>query len=172
MAPGVALEFAQAAAEARPYKKGHLLIAAGMIESHVDQLFTPEGRAKWQIPSKETAQDQTEKLILSEDNKEHLKVIVAALISDMMPAIQRLVARDPRILRFSLSNSPRFKERIIKEYKAQLAARRKSEIALLRAAPKLSQANVSTQAYRAIRNILVDMGFSNVLPTEHDLPPL
>ena len=169
MAPGVALEFAQAAAEARPYKKGHLLIAAGMIESHVDQLFTPEGRAKWQIPSKETAQGQTEKLILSEDNKEHLKVIVAALISDMMPFIHRMVARDPRIQRFSLSNSPRFKELIIKEYKAQLAARRKSQIALLRAASKMSQANVSTQAYRAIRNILVDMGFRDVLPTERDL---
>ena len=169
MDPAVAFEFAQVAAEARPYKQGHLRIAAGMIESHVDQLFTPEGRAKWQIPSKETAQGQTEKLILSEDNKEHLKVIVAALISDMMPAIQRLVARDPRIQRWSLSNSPRFKERIIKEYKAQLAARRKSQIALLRAASKMSQANVSTQAYRAIRNILVDMGFRNVLPTERDL---
>jgi hypothetical protein len=167
----VAAEFAQVAADAKPYKRGHLQVAAGVIKSHVDQLFTRQGRAKWQIPSmaRGAAQGQTEKPILSEENKDDLKVIVAALISDMMPALQRLVAKDPRIQRFSLSNSPRFKELIIKEYKVQLAARRKSQIALLRAASTLAQNNVSTQAYRAIRSILVEMGFRNVMPTEGDL---
>ena len=167
----VAAEFAQVAADAKPYKRGHLQVAAGVIKSHVDQLFTRQGRAKWQIPSmaRGAALGQTEKPILSEENKDDLKVIVAALISDMMPALQRLVAKDPRIQRFSLSNSPRFKELIIKEYKVQLAARRKSQIALLRAASTLAQNNVSTQAYRAIRSILVEMGFRNVMPTEGDL---
>ena len=181
MDQGVADKFAQVAADAKKFKRGHIQVAAGMIKSHVEQLFTPECRATWQIPSttrrakqhgssKEETENcctQTEKL--SEDNKEHLKVIVAAQISDMMPGIQRLVASDPRIQRFSLSNSPKFKEQIIKVYKAELAARRKSEIALLRAASKLSQANVSSQAYRAIRNILVEMGFKDVLPTVKDL---
>ena len=167
----VAAEFAQVAADAKQYKRGHLQVAAGMIKSHVNQLFTRQGRAKWQIPSmaRGAALGQTEKPILSEENKDDLKVIVAALISDMMPALQRLVAKDPRIQRFSLSNSPRFKELIIKEYKVQLAARRKSQIALLRAASTLAQNNVSTQAYRAIRSILVEMGFRNVMPTEGDL---
>jgi hypothetical protein len=173
----VASEFAQAGADASCFKRGHVIIAAGAIKAHVEQLLTKEGRAKWQLPSRwakgagkeETCSTQKEKPMLSEDNKEHLKVIVAALISDMMPSIQRLVASDPRIQRFSLSNSPRFKEQIIKEYKAQLAERRKSEVALLRAASTMSKANVSTQAYRAIRSILVGMGFRNVLPTERDL---
>ena len=130
----VASEFAQAGADASCFKRGHVIIAAGAIKAHVEQLLTKEGRAKWQLPSRwakgagkeETCSTQNEKPMLSEDNKEHLKVIVAALISDMMPSIQRLVASDPRIQRFSLSNSPRFKEQIIKEYKAQLAERRKT----------------------------------------------
>ena len=33
----------------------------------------------------------------------------------------------------------------------------------------MSKANVTTQAYRAIRSILVGMGFCNVMPTERDL---
>ena len=50
--------------------------------------MTKEGRAKWQW-SKGAGKEETqkEKPMLSEDNKEHLKVIVAALISDMMPSI-------------------------------------------------------------------------------------
>jgi hypothetical protein len=109
------------------------------------------------------------KLILHEDIKEHLKVIVAALVSDMMPRVRFLVASDPRIQRFSLANSPRFKEKIITAYKASLVAKRKSEVGLLRAASKLASANVSTTAYRAIRSILVEMGFHYVMPTERDL---
>ena len=160
-------EFARIAAEAMPYRPGHLKVAEGMIKSHVEMLFTSRGKATWQVPAQ--PRPAPEKLILSENNKEHLKIIVAAQVSDMMPAIQRLVAADPRIQRFSLSNSPRFKELIIKRYKEDLAARRKSEISLLRTASKLSQANVSSQAYRAIRNILVDMGFREVLPVWKDL---
>ena len=76
----------------------------------------------------------TPPLVLSEKNKEHLVIIATSIISDMMPAIQRLVANDPRIQRWSLSNSPRFKEKIIKEYRAELKARRKSDIVLLQAA--------------------------------------
>jgi hypothetical protein len=175
----VASELAQAGADASGYKRGHIIIAAGVIKAHVEQLMTKEGRAKWQLPSrwakgagkeeKCTGSAQQEQPILSEKNKEHLKVIVAAMVSDMMPSIQRLVASDPRIQRFSLSNSPRFKEKIINEYKAQLAERRKSQVELLRAAALMSKANVSTQAYRAIRSILCGMGFRNVMPTEKDL---
>jgi hypothetical protein len=108
-------------------------------------------------------------LVLSEKNKDHLKTIAASLISDMLPAIQRLVASDPRIQRFSLSNSPRFKDKIIKEYRAELKARRKSDIALLQAAATLSKHAVSTKSFRAIRHILRDMGVDWVLPTERDL---
>ena len=80
-----------------------------------------------------------------------------------------MVANDDRILRLSMNNSPRFKERIIKDYKATLIAKRKNEVGLLRAASKLAEANVSTKALRAIRSILNDMGFRYVLPTEEDL---
>ena len=162
-------EFANITAEANVYRQGHLRVAEDLIKSedHVDMLFTPRGRRTWQVPAPKRP-SQPEKLILSENNKEHLKIIVAALVSDMMPSIQRLVAADPRIQRFSLSNSPRFKEMIIKKYKEDLATRRKSEISLLRTATKLAKANVSTQAYRAIRSILVQMGFRDVLPTWRD----
>ena len=139
-------EFAQIAAKAKVYRPGHLKVAEGMIKSHVEMLFTSRGKATWQVPAQLRPAPET--LILSEDNKEHLKIIVAAQVSDMMPAIQRLVAADPRIQRFSLSNSPRFKERIIKKYKEDLAARRKSEISLLRTATKLAKANVSAAWYR------------------------
>ena len=142
-------------------------VAEGLITSHVDMLLTPLGKQLWQDP--EHRQPPPEKLLLSEDNKDHLKVIVAALVSDMPPAIQREVANDIRIQRFSVSNRPRFKEMIIKKYKEDIAARRKSEVALLRTASKLAEANVSTQAYRAIRNILVDMGFREVLPVWRDI---
>ena len=163
-------EFANITAEANIYRQGHLRVAVDLIKSkdHVDMLFTPRGRRTWQIPAPKRP-SQPEKLILSEKNKEHLKIIVAAQVSDMMPAIQRLVAADPRIQRFSLANSPQFKELIIKKYKEDLASRRKSEISLLRTAAKLAKANVSTQAYRAIRNILVQMGFREVLPVWEDI---
>ena len=165
-------EFAGIAAEANVYRPGHLKVAEELIKSqdHADMLFTAQGKraSRWHVPAPKRP-SQPERLILSEKNKEHLKIIVAAQVSDMMPSIQRLVARDPRIQRFSLSNSTRFKELIIKQYKEDLAARRKSEISLLRAATMMSKANVSTKAYRAIRSILVSMGFRNVLPTWKDL---
>ena len=163
-------EFAKVTAEGNVYRQGHLRVAADLIKSkgHVDMLFTPRGRSTWQVPAPKRP-SQPENLILSENNKEHIKIIVAALISDMMPSMQRLVASDPRIQRFSLSNSPRFKEMIIKKYREDLAARRKSEISLLRATTMMAKANVSTQAYRAIRSILVHMGFRDVLPTWQDI---
>jgi hypothetical protein len=37
----------------------------------------------------------TPPLVLSEKNKEHLIIIATSIISDMMPAIRRLVAKDP-----------------------------------------------------------------------------
>ena len=111
----------------------------------------------------------TPPLVLSEKNKEHLVIIATSIISDMMPAIQRLVANDPRIQRWSLSNSPRFKEKIIKEYRAELKARRKSDIVLLQAASTLSKHAVSSKSFRAIRHILKDMGVEWVMPTERDL---
>jgi hypothetical protein len=104
-----------------------------------------------------------------EESKEHIKIIVAGLVSDMLPNIQMLVASDPRIQRWSLSNSPIFKQRIIDAYKAELRAKRKSEIALLQAASTLSQYNVSSQSYRAVRSVLCDLGFRDVLPTVQDL---
>ena len=141
--------------------------------------MTPEGHSKWKIPGRGAkgaggkecgaVQMPQQKLILSEDIKEHLKVIVAAMVSDMLPRVRFLVASDPRIQRFSLANSPRFKEQIIKAYKASLVAKRKCEVGLLRAASKMASANVSTKAYRAIRSILVEMGFAYVMPTERDL---
>ena len=154
-------QFAVITANAKVYRQSDLRVAKGLIQSHFDTLCTPQDKTMWK--------PEVPPLNFSEDNKEHLKVIVAAQISDMMPAIQRLVAADPRIQRFSLSNSPRFKELIIKKYKDDIAARRKSEISLLRTASKLAEANVSTQAYRAIRNILVDMGFREVLPVWLDI---
>ena len=81
----------------------------------------------------------------------------------------QLLALDPRIQRWSLANSPRFRRRIIDEYKAVLSARRKSEIGLLKAASKIAQCNVSSRAYRAVRTVLCDLGFKDALPTEQDL---
>ena len=107
--------------------------------------------------------------MLSEKNKEHLIIIATAIISDMRPAIRRHVAKEPRIERWSLSNSPCFKEKIKKEYRDELKARRKSDIVLLQAAAALSKNAVSTKSYRAIRHILKDMGVEWVLPTERDL---
>ena len=57
----------------------------------------------------------------------------------------QLLALDPRIQRWSLANSHRFKQRIIDEYKAVLRARRKSEIELMKAASKIAQCNVLVQ---------------------------
>ena len=112
-------EFAGIAAEANVYRPGHLKVAEELIKSqdHADMLFTAQGKraSRWHVPAPKRP-SQPERLILSEKNKEHLKIIVAAQVSDMMPSIQRLVARDPRIQRFSLSNSTRFKELIIKQY--------------------------------------------------------
>ena len=108
-------------------------------------------------------------LVLSEENKEHLKIIATSLISDMTPAVQRLVASDPRIMRWSSGFGLRFKERIIKEYRAQLKEKRKEEITLLQAAATLSKNAVSTKAYRAIRKMLNQMGLGWCLPTERDL---
>ena len=108
-------------------------------------------------------------LVLSEENKAHLKIIATSIISDMLPALQRLVARDPRIMRWSPNSSKRFKDKIIKKYRADLKAKRKDEIELLKAACKLAKEAVSTKAYRAVRSILVGMGMGWALPTERDL---
>ena len=70
-------EFAQIAAKAKVYRPGHLKVAEGMIKSHVDMLFTSRGKATWQVQAQ--PRPAPEKLILSENNKEHLKVIAAAL---------------------------------------------------------------------------------------------
>ena len=107
--------------------------------------------------------------VLNERNKEELKKIIAGIISDMSCDAHQLLALEPRIQRWSLANSPRFKQRIIDEYKATLSARRKSEIGLLKAASTLSMNNVSTRAYRAVRTVLCDLGFKDALPTEKDL---
>ena len=107
--------------------------------------------------------------VLNERNKEDLKKIIAGIISDMSHDAHQLLAIDPRIQRWSLANSPRFKQRIIDEYKAKLSARRKSEIGLLKAASTFSKCNVSSRAYRAVRSVLCDLGFKDALPTEKDL---
>ena len=108
-------------------------------------------------------------LVLSEENKEHLKIIATSLISDMTPAVQRLVASDPRIMRWGSGFGLKFKEKIIKEYRAQLQKKRKDEITLLQAAATLSKNAVSTKSYRAIRHMLQGMGLGWCLPTERDL---
>ena len=108
-------------------------------------------------------------LALSEENKEHLKILTTAVISDMMLDMQRLVAADPRIKRFSFETSKRFKERIIKDYRADLVAKRKSEIALLEAALTLAKSSVSSAAYASVRQILVRNGTGFALPTVRDL---
>ena len=172
-------EFASIAADVR-FQPGHYQIAASTIRAHTDQLMTNEGRAKWQVPQRyqfpkqaggkeERCSTPKEKLVLSEDKKDLLRVLAAAAVSDMFHGLRCMVANDDRILRLSMNNSPRFKERIIKDYKATLIAKRKNEVGLLRAASKLAEANVSTKALRAIRSILNDMGFRYVLPTEEDL---
>ena len=115
------------------------------------------------------AMSPDEVLVLNETNKEDLKKIIVGIISDMSHDAHQLLALDPRIQRWSLANSPRFKQRIIDEYKAELSARRKCEIGLLNAAAHLAQCNVSSRAYRAVRTVLCDLGFKDALPTEQDL---
>jgi hypothetical protein len=107
--------------------------------------------------------------VLNEKNKEDLKKIIAGIISDMSHDAHQLLALDPRIHRWSLANSPRFKQRIIDDYKAELSARRKSEIGLLKAASHFAQHNVSSRAYQAVRTVLCDLGFKDALPTVKDL---
>ena len=108
-------------------------------------------------------------VLLSEENKEHLKIITAALISDLLPEMLTLAADDPRIQKLNLGSSKRFKERIIKEYRAELRAKRKSEVSLLITAMRLSKNAVSSQAYATVRGILVSMGHRDVLPTVKDV---
>ncbi len=107
--------------------------------------------------------------VLNEKNKEDLKKIIAGFISDMSHDAHQLLALEPRIQRWSLANSPRFKQRIIDEYRAKLSARRKSEIGLLKAASHFAQCDVSSRAYRAVRTVLWDLGLKDALPTEQDL---
>ena len=38
-------EFAQVAAEAKPYRRGHLKVAEGMIKSHVENAFHVSGQS-------------------------------------------------------------------------------------------------------------------------------
>jgi hypothetical protein len=108
-------------------------------------------------------------LVLSEENKAHLKIIATSIISDMLPGIQRLVASDDRIMRWNLTASKRLKDKIIRNYRAELKAKRKNEISLLRTTAILAKEAVSTKAFRAIRKVLVDLGLGWALPTERDL---
>ena len=108
-------------------------------------------------------------LPLSEENKEHLKIITTAVISDMMKDMQRLVADDPRIKRLSFGTSKRFKEKVIKDYRAELMAKRKSEIALLETALILAKSSVSSEAYATVRHILVKNRVGWALPTTRDV---
>jgi hypothetical protein len=108
-------------------------------------------------------------VVLNEKNKEDIKIIVAGIISDMLPDMQKLTALDPRIQRWSLANSPRFKQRIIDDYKAKLSARRKSEIGLLKTAATFARYNLSSQAYRGARAVLCELGFRDAMPTLKDI---
>ncbi len=56
-------EFTQIAAKAKVYRPAHLKVAEGMIESHVDMLFTSRGKATWQVLAQ--PRPAPEKLILS-----------------------------------------------------------------------------------------------------------
>jgi hypothetical protein len=107
--------------------------------------------------------------VLNEKNKEDLKKIIAGIISDMSHDAHQLLALDPRIHRWSLANSPRFKQRIIDDYKAELSARRKSEIGLLKAASTFARYNLSSQAYRGARAVLCNLGFRDAMPTLKDI---
>ena len=120
-------------------------------------------------PETTDTRPENKSLILSEENKEHLKIITAALISDLLPEMLALAANDPRIQKFNLGSSKRLKERIIKEYKAELRAKRKSEVSLLITAMRLSKNAVSSKAYATVRGILVQMGHREVLPTVKDV---
>jgi hypothetical protein len=126
-------------------------------------------REKKALQEKNRTRPADSLLVLSEDNKAHLKIIATSLISDMSPALQRLIASDPRIMRWGTAFGLRFKEKIIKEYRAELKAKRKDEIGLLQAAATLSKNAVSTRSYRAIRHMLQQMGLAWCLPTERDL---
>ena len=109
------------------------------------------------------------RVILSESNREHLKCIAATMVSEMIPEIRRLVAADPRIERFSLGNSARYKKGIIDKYKAELKAKRKNEIEVLTAAQKLMFSGVSVKSFASVRSVLVGLGLGYALPSSRDL---
>ena len=106
---------------------------------------------------------------LSEENKEDLKCIAAAMVDEMIPQLRRLVALDPRIERFSVGRSERFKKRIIDDFKTKLRDRRKSEINALIAARKLCFEGVTIKAFASVRSVLVGMGLGFALPTSRVL---
>ena len=168
MAPEVRQEFALADVEASTLSEGDrrvVLKGIGLLRKAGGLPMEDQQRVKAEIANLKAPAE----VVLMEEKKEHIKIIVAGIISDMLPVMQKLTALDPRIQRWSLANSPRFKQRIIDQYKAELSARRKCEIGLLKAAGTFAKHNLSSQAYRGVRTVLCDLGFRHVLPTVKDL---
>jgi len=189
MSPAVARQFAQVAVNASKLNASEVNMLHKVMDkeypreiSNRERKRSEQGRvksARGQFQKGKTVRKGTQtakrpetgntSLPLSEENKEHLKIITTAVISDMMKDMQRLVAADPRIKRLSFESSKRFKEKIIKDYRAELMAKRKSEIALLETALILAKSSVSSEAYATVRHILVKSGMGFVLPTTRDL---
>ena len=181
MTPEVRQEFALADVEASTLSEGDLgvvLKGIGLVREAGGLPMDDQVRRAVSLKREEDEQRvKAEKanskapaeVVLMEENKEHIKIIVAGIISDMLPVMQKLTALDPRIQRWSLANSPRFKQRILDDYMAEIRSRRKSEIGLLKAAGTFAKYNLSSQAYRSVRTVLCDLGFRHVLPTVKDL---
>ena len=191
MPTSVENEFAQIAAESsviRKYEMFHLRGALDTVDSPkissravqpARRSFTTGGELKYprgrlskvenDKRKKATPETANTNPVLSEENRQDLKIITTALISDMLPRIQRLAASDPRIRRFSFEKSKRFKDRVIKDYKALCVAKRKSEITVLETALRLSKNSVSSVAYATVRGILQGMGHAWALPTVRDV---
>jgi hypothetical protein len=191
MSSCVETEFAQIAAEANVVRKGEMYQLRGVLDTvdrpeNSSRVLQPSrrsyatggelklprdrrskvGKDKGREASPETANTSP---VLSEENRQDLKIITTALISDMLPRIQRLAAADPRIRRFSFERSKRFKDKVISDYKASCVAKRKSEITVLETALRLSKNAVSSVAYATVRSILQGMGHAWALPTVRDV---
>ena len=189
MSPDVAREFAQVAANASQVTASEFNTLQKVMDNEYPRQRSNRARKRSEKGRVKSVRGQGQKgkterggtrtakrpetgntsLPLSEENKEHLKIITTAVISDMMKDMQRLVADDPRIKRLSFGTSKRFKEKVIKDYRAGLMAKRKSEIALLETALILAKSSVSSEAYATIRHILVKSGVGWALPATRDV---
>ena len=178
------LEMIAAQAEGTPISPDQVQRLAKALKKPMKQRWRvsrQECNDGWSIPARQAKRNgkgkkkprnpvaAIQRVELSEENKEDLKCIAAAMVDEMIPQLRRRVALDPRIERFSVGRSERFKKRIIDDFKTKLRDRRKSEINALIAARKLCFEGVTIKAFASVRSVLVGMGLGFALPTSRVL---